>query len=71
MKVGEFAQRARAHRLRLKNSLTAGLEVSRVDRRVIDHEGANRTSAVKFHSQTKCRTETLIPYPKAAASQRG
>ena len=70
MKVAEFAQRGRAHRLRIENALTKGLEGSRTDRPVADPEAGNRTSAVKFHWQTKCRMESLIPYPTAAASQR-
>lgn len=70
MKVAEFAQRARAHRLRIKSALTTGLEGSRTDRPIADPEAHNRTSAVKFHWQTKCRMESLIPYPTAAASQR-
>jgi hypothetical protein len=65
MKVGEFAQRARALRLHTKNDAKTGLERSRFDRRVF------RTSCVKFHSETKCRMEALIPYPKAVASRRG
>lgn len=70
MKIAEFARRARAHRLHIKNVLMTGLEGSCPDRRVFISAAVNRTSAVKFDSQTKCRTEALIPYPHLVASHR-
>jgi len=70
MKVGEFARRARAHRLPEKNDVETACERARRNRRLFDPATAGGASAVKFLSETKCRAEALIPYPQAVSTRR-
>jgi hypothetical protein len=71
MKVGEFAQRARAQRLCTKSDVKTCLERSRFDLRKFDPVVECRTSALRFHAETKCRMEALIPYPPKPSLHAG